>query len=222
MQKLLVLTLLGAFLVSACGGTPVIEEDPAPRKVDQTQANIDTYLRGDMKAPAMVQVHKDAEMGHYWELANTTSGITTITRWQISGVTSTSVVVEYQTRVEGAEITSNHVIALAVDTTKPAGQANVTGAWIGRPGEKGEEIQVAGGGMASSDAATTQEPFTGVSMAGGTWHGTLHTTESANGDVKVWRAANGWFNGTIKIEAGENVTELSSFGTNAAPLLLWD
>lgn len=217
---MLALALLGALLISACGGTPVIEEDPAPRKVDQTQATIEAYLRGDVKAPATVALHNDAAVGHYWELATTVSGITTITRWQVSAVTATGAVVEYQTRVEGPEVQSNYVIAMAVDTAKAAGQPNVTGAWIGRPGEIGQEIQV--GSAMAAVGSTTQEPFEGVSLAGGSWHGTLHTTATDNGDVKVWRAANGWFDGTIKIEAGENVTELSSFGTNAAPLLLWD
>ena len=202
---------------NGCGG-----DDGGSSKMDSTQSTIDMYLNGTMKASYWVQVHEGAAPGQYWETSMEMSGMVMTNRWQVAAQDGDTVVVENQMKMDSEYAESDYVVAYQVDTTKGMGEANVTAAWIGKPGEKGQEIEVmevpeATCGGCAGEAPETEE-FSGVELAGGTWEGTIYIS----GGSKTWMASNGWFNGMIKSEAGGSVTELTAFGEDAEPLLAWE
>lgn len=200
-----------------CGG------DGGSSKMDSTQSTIDMYLNGTMKASYWVQLHENPEAGQYWETTMEMSGMVMTTRWQIAAKDGDTVVVEHQSKMDSEYAVSDYVVAYQVDTTKGMGEANVTAAWIGKPGEKGQEIEVMEvpeatcGGCGGTEPET--EEFSGLELAGGTWEGTIYI----NGGSRTWMASNGWFGGMIKTETdGTTGIVLSSFGTDAEPLLAWE
>lgn len=232
MKKVFALiAFMGVIALAACGSTGGGDDggscgggcgDGGSSKMDSSQSTIDMYLNGTMKASYWVQIHENPEVGQYWETSMEMSGMVMTNRWQVAAKDGDSVVVENQMKMDSEYAVSDYVIAYQVDTTVAMGEVNVTAAWIGKPGEKGQEIQIMEkpeatcGGCAGTQPET--EEFTGVEIAGGSWDGTCYIMEGS----KTWIASNGWFNGMIKSEAGGTVTELTAFGSDAEPLLAWE
>lgn len=209
----------------ACGGG----ECGGSSKTDSTDMMMQGYIDGQQEAMYMVQLHDDPVAGQYWETSYTMAGVgTTTTRWQVAKVDGDTAIVEQQTKMEGDYSMYDYVIAYEVDTTvdETAGDANVTKAWIGKPGEKPQEIGVmakpeATCGGEAPEYEMTEEEFTDIAMADGTWSGTLTTIKGDGWESKTWKADNGWFGGIIKTESGGMVTELTAWGEDAEPLLDW-
>jgi hypothetical protein len=221
MFKLASLTLIViAFTLTACGGTPP-PVDEGPVKVNETDARIARYIDGDVSVANHVPLHSGIEVGQYWELASEQSGVTTTRRWQISHIERNFVVVEYRTRVDGALVEADFVIAFMVDSDRPA--PNVRRAWIGKPGEVGKELDVPmSADVGVEPGRSTVEDFTDLEVAGGRWSGKLTTRAGEGWEERTWVAGNGWFHGIVRMESGETLAQLSSFGTNAEPLLDWE
>jgi hypothetical protein len=232
MKKVFALiAFMGVIALAACGSTGGGDGgdgcggggDGGSNKMDSTQSTIDMYLNGTMKASFWVQVHADAAVGQYWETTMEMSGMTMTNRWQVAAKDGDVVVVENQNKMDSEYAVSDYVIAYQVDTTKEAGEVNVTAAWIGKPGEKGQEIEVMEKPEATCGGCAGTQPETedfSVEIAGGNWEGTRYITEYGSS----WIASNGWFNGLVRSDdADGNVTmELSAFGDDAEPLLAWE
>lgn len=239
MNKVFALVVfMGVLALAACGSTGGGGDggdgcggggDGGSDKTDSTEMMMQGYIDGQQEAMYLVQLHDDVAEGQYWETSYTMAGVgTTTTRWQVAAIDGDNAIIEQQTNMEGDYSVYNYVIAYEVDTTvdTSTGDANVTKAWIGVPGEAPTEIGVmakpeatCGGG--SSDYEMTEEEFSGVEMAGGSWDGTLMTIKGDGWESKTWTASNGWFNGVIKTESGGMVTELVAYGDDAEPLLDW-
>ncbi|MBZ0136041.1 MAG: hypothetical protein K8I27_06675 [Planctomycetes bacterium] len=234
MKKVFALiAFMGVIALAACGSTVGGDDGDScggcgctgggGDKMDSSQSTIDMYVNGTIKASYWVQVHEGAEAGQYWETTMKMAGDMTMTsRWQVAAKDGDTVVVENQNKMDGPYMVSDYVLAYQVDTSKGMGEVNVTAAWIGKPGEKGQAIEIMEkpeptcGGCAGEQPET--EDFSGVELAGGTWEGTIYIS----GASKTWMASNGWFNGMIKMESGDTVNELTAFGTDAEPLLAWE
>lgn len=235
MKKVFALiAFVGVIALAACGSTGGGDDGEACSggcggcgdggdKMDTSQSTIDSYLNGTIKASYWVQLHEGAAAGQYWETTMSMAGdMTMSTRWQIAKMDGDMAIVENQMAMDGPYMMSDYVIAYSVDTTKGMGEANVTAAWIGKPGEKGQEIEVMEMPEATCGGCSAPEPeteeFSGVELAGGTWEGTIYI----NGGAKTWMASNGWFGGMIKMESEGANTELTAFGEDAEPLLAWE
>jgi hypothetical protein len=215
-----------------CGfGPGEPDEAPKPEKederVDTSDTMIDMYTNGNMKVSYWVSVHKDPKVGQYWETAGDAYGMTTTNRWQVTKVEGTQAVVEWQMKIDSEYMVSNYVIGYLVDLEAELPKANVTKAWIGKPGKSTESVEVmevvdnTGGGEANYE--TTEEEFTDLELAGEKWSGTLMTFESDGGTYKTWTSESGWFGGILKTESnGTVIAELKKKGDDAKPLLKWD
>lgn len=197
-------------------------------KMDNSQSTIDMYTAGTMKASYWVQLHADPAAGQYWETSSEMSGMVMTSRWQIAKVDGDMAIVEQQSKMDSEYMVSDYVLAFQVDlsVTEP-GAVNVTKAWVGKPGEKGAEIEImekpeatCGGCAPEVDSVT--EDFSDLELAGGKWSGKVTTTTVSGTESKVWMADEGWFGGMIKMQSGDYVNELTAFGTDAEALLAWE
>lgn len=203
------------------------EAEPESNKMDSSQSTIDMYLNGTMQAMYWVQIHEDPAAGQYWETSSKMSGMTMTNRWSVAKVDGDTAVVENESKMDSEYMISDYVIAYKVDLTKAVGEVNVTKAWIGKPGEKGEEIKVmekpeapaCGGNGEEAEANTTEEEFADLELAGGKWSGKVITYKYGGGESKVWMADNAWFGGMIKMQSGDYVNELVDFGDDGKALL---
>ena len=233
------LMFVGVMAMAACGGTPGSDDgsecgggecgggDGGSSKMDNSQSTIDMYANGTMKAMYWVQLHADPAAGQYWETSSEMSGMVMTNRWQVAAVDGDTAIVENQSKMDSEYMVSDYVIAYQVDlTVTEPGAVNVTKAWIGKPGEKGAEIEImekpeATCGGCAPEVESTTEDFD-LEMAGGSWQGTVTTTTMNGTESKTWVADNGWFGGMIKMQSGDYVNELTAFGDDAEPLLAWE
>lgn len=234
------LMFVGVIALAACGSTGGGDDGGAcgeacgggscggSSKMDSSQSTIDMYVNGTIKAQYWVTLHEGAAAGQYWETSGEAYGTTTTQRWQVAKVDGDMAIVEWEMKSDSEYAMSDYVIAFAVDTTVTTpGDVNVTQAWIGKPGEAGQEISImekvdatCGG---TSDYEVTTEDFTDVEAGGGKWSGTLTTTKGEGFEMKSWAAKDGWFGGIIKTEMnGATQSELTAFGEDATPLLAWE
>lgn len=237
MNKVFALVAFMAVLaLAACGGTGVGGGDDDGNggdtggggdKMDGSQGTIDMYVNGTIEASYWIQVHADPKPGQYWETGSEAYGNVMTYRWQVAVVDGSTAVIEQQSKMDSEYMVSDYVIAYEVNLDAGEGEANVTKAWIGKPGEKPAEIKVMAkpeptcGGCGTTDYEMTEEDFSGVELGGGTWSGKLVTIKGDGWESKSWTATDGWFGGLIKTEAGGMVTELKAFGDDATPLLDW-
>jgi hypothetical protein len=199
---------------------------PQPVAMDMTQATIDMYINGTVKAPYWVTVHKDPKVGQYWETAMTMYGATTTSRWQVASVDGDSAVIENQMKMDSQFATSDYVVAYKVNLKAEAGEVNVTKAWIGRPEKEGTEVKImdkpAPQPKDPSDNAsfeTAEEEFKDMELAGKKWSGKKITMSGRGWSSTSWVATDGWFGGVIKTEAAGTVNELKATGDDAKALL---
>lgn len=227
MRNLFAVLLLPVVLCGFGPGDEKPEEkpqDPPPaEKNDKATDMTDMMLEHIKEALYVVTMHKDPKVGQYWESGSEAYGSTTTTRWQVAKLDGTTAIVEYQLKSVSEYVKYDYVLAYEVDLSKAAGEANVTKAWVGKPGAKGNKIDV----MAKPKGATkadkpAEEKFTDLELAGGKWSGTVYTYKGDGWESKTWMAENGWFGGLIKSEAAGFVTELKKYGEDAKPLLKWD
>lgn len=220
------IVFVGVLAVAACSSTGGGEgggDGCGGGGTDATQSTIESYVDGTRAADNTVTVHGDVQEGQYWETTMDSNGMTMITRWQVASKDGDMAVVEQQNKLESEYSSHNYVLAYEVDLT--AEGPNVTRAWIGKPGEAPTELEVPepqdGPTGDTPEMETTTEDFE-REIAGGNWEGTLTTTVMNGSESKTWVADNGWFNGMVRNEAGGIVTELTSYGTDAEPLLAWE
>ncbi|MCC6464259.1 MAG: hypothetical protein IT463_02835 [Planctomycetes bacterium] len=195
-------------------------------KMDGSQSTIDMYVNGTMKAPHTVMVHADPKAGQYWEHSMDTAGTKMTMRWQVAKVDGTTAVIEYQSKMDSQYMVSDYVVAYQVDLSVKMGDAaNVTKAWVAKPGEAGKEIQitpfekVAGG---TEGEKPKEEAFTDLEMAGKKFSGKIYIMTVAGTESKSWMADNGYFGGLLKTESGGTVgMSLSACGEDATALLKW-
>jgi hypothetical protein len=218
------IAFVGVIALAACGSTGGGDRDGGGG-TDNSATQINMYKDGTMKAPYTVAVHENPEAGQYWETTMDANGMKMTTRWQIAKVDGGTAIVEQQNKSEASWGSHNFVIAYEVDLSKGMGEANVNKAWIGKPGEKGEEIAVSEmqtGTGETPQYETSEAPFSDEEFGGGKWSGKVTTTKGDGWESKVWMADNGWFGGMVKMEAGGSATVLTAFGTDAKPLLAWE
>ncbi|MHC4841194.1 MAG: hypothetical protein ACYTDT_09605 [Planctomycetota bacterium] len=221
MKKIIALMAVVACLsLVACGSTGTGGgggDDDNGGKTDSSQMTLDALT----EATYWVQVHADPVAGQYWETEMEMSGMLMTTRWQVTKVDGDTAIVENQMKMDSEYMVSDYVLAYEVNLAAGEGEANVTKAWKGLPGEAGTEMDIMAkpepvcGGCAPEQET---EEFTGFEAAGGTFEGTIYITEYA----KTWMASNGWFNGMVKMEAGGNTSLLTAMGEDAEGILSWE
>ncbi|MBX3460750.1 MAG: hypothetical protein KF696_12445 [Planctomycetes bacterium] len=227
MKKLFAATaIMGVLALAACGSSGGGDDGGSGCSggsgggTDMTQMMVDNIK----EASYWVTVHKDPKAGQYWETSSEAYGSKNTMRWQIAKIDGDIAIVEFQMKSKGEYSSYDYTTAYQVDLTKGMGEVNVQKAWIGKTGEKGKEIGVMAKptGCGATGDKPTEEPFSGLEMAGGTWSGTIYTMKGDGWESKTWMAENGWFGGMIKSEASGMVTSLTAFGDDAKPLLLWE
>lgn len=227
--------LLLLLVVLLCGFTGSVQQpsfgpgEPAPKldRMDVTQSTIDMYLNGTQKAMYWVTVHENPEAGQYWETVSDLNGMKMTNRWNVAKVDGDTAIIECEFKMDSEYMVSDYVLGYKVDLTVEMGKANVTKAWIAKPGDEGQEVKVME--MPESNDADDGEPefesktedFADMELAGGKWSGKVTTTTYDGTESKVWMADNGWFGGMIKMQSGDYVVALSAFGTDGKALLKW-
>ncbi len=220
--------MMAIVAMSACGGGDITGDDGDgcgdgcsgdSGGVDMAEMMMQPYLDGTVKASYWIGIHDDPQAGQYWEKTTTMSGMETVNKWVVAARDGDTCIVEN-------DMGQGYALAYKLDLTAEMGDVNVTEAWIGKLGEKGEAIEVmakpepAETGGEAPEYETTTEDFS-VDLAGMTWTGTLTTTKGDGWESKVWMADNGWFDKVVKMESGAMVTELTAAGEDAEPLLDW-
>ncbi|MDC1142421.1 hypothetical protein OAU50_04970 [Planctomycetota bacterium] len=223
MKKFIALMAVVAMLgLAACGSTGIGGGDNCGGSCGGPADSSATTLEYMTEATYWVQLHADPVVGQYWETTMEANGMTMTNRWQVVKVDGDSAVIENQMKMDSEYAVSNYVLAYEVNLAAGEGEANVTKAWKGLPGEAGTEMDIMAKpeatGCAGCAPEVQEEDFSGLEIAGGTFEGKIYTTEYA----KTWMASNGWFGGMVKMEAGENITELTAMGDDATALLTWE
>ncbi|MCB9931968.1 MAG: hypothetical protein H6841_00940 [Planctomycetes bacterium] len=201
---------------NACGGT------------DMADMMIKMYLDKQQKASPFVALHKVVTVGQYWETTSEyVQGTKSVTKWQVSAKaagTKSEFIIEN-------DMGMGYIIAYQVDAWAEAGQPNVKKAWIGKPGDKPQEIEVMewkpgeAGEAGAINGIVLREDFKGLELAGHKFDGELTIVKSDGNTTRTWVAGNGWFNQVIKMEMnGDVVMELTGYEFEEKPktFLKWE
>ncbi len=230
----LVLLVLLVLLICGCGPGKdksdtdgEVEEAPkeAPEDTDDDKSDMTRMIiRNVKKVSYRVSVHKDVEVGQYWQTESEMYGSKNTFRWQVTQVDGDTAIIEFQMTGKSEHSKYDYVTAYKIDLTKKVGEANVTKAWIGRPGTTAREVGVMAKPEASDDAGapyieTKDENFADLEFAGAKWSGKVISLKGDGWESKSWIADVGWFDGIIKNEVGGMVTVLTAFGRDAKALL---
>jgi hypothetical protein len=194
---------------TACGGG-----------TDMADSVIKMYKDGTMKASPFVVLHSYVSVGQTWGVTSSFGGQKSETRWQVSAKaagTKSEFIIEH-------DMGQGYILAYQVDSWAEAGKQNVKKAWIGKPGEKPEEIQVmewtapTNGGKAEINGIVLREDFSNLELAGETFKGELTIVKADGNTSKTWIASNGWFGGLVKMESnGDVVMELTTYKFHEKP-----
>lgn len=230
MNKLLGLAMVASmFAVSACGGMPGTgggdEGGNGGGGFDMAQYMIDQYKSGAQKAPYWVVVHADVEAGHHAEWTTTSVA---------AGTETKSTMATLACKKEGnnvwveQDMGMGYIMCSQVDLSKTEG-ANVVKAWIGKKGEKAEEIQVMEYVKPEGTAGEAPKYETGeetIEAAGKNWDCTWMSNKDENVEWKNWTAKQGWFGGLVKNwskhAAGESTMVLTKVATDGQSWLKWE
>ena len=221
MKALLAIGCITIFALCGCSQTPSQQDD------EHHYGTIQTYVDGTLKATYWVTVHSEPKPGQYWETTTEAFNYVHTERWQIVEVNGSTALIEHRSLADGEHLWFEYVMAYEVNLDAGEGEANVTMAWIGKPGDRPTAIQV----MVRPEQEPTEdgatdyelrnEDFSGFEIAGHVWTGTMTTVVGDGWESRYWTATDGWFGGLIKTEGGGIVTELKAFGHDAKPLLDW-
>lgn len=205
---------------SACGGCGGGNDDMADMMIKM-------YTDGTQKASPWVAMHSVVTVGQLWEVTSNFGGQKSVNRWQVSAKakgTKSEFIVEN-------DMGQGYILAYQVDAWAEAGKPNVKKAWIGKPGEEPQEIEIMewkateGGEAAAPSGIVLTEEYSDLEMAGGTFEGDLTTVKSDGNTTKTWMAENGWFSKLIKMEMnGDVVMELTAYDFHEKPdtWLMWE
>lgn len=208
-------------------GEPEIE-DPKFKRVlplkDTTDDTIKAYTDGKSLAQHTIAIHDDPQAGQYWEVGSDSYGITSSTRWQITKVEGGSALVEQHLKMTAEMFKSDYVLGYRIELKPEEGKLQVTKAWIGKPGEKPQEVTVRE--LPKKPAAKGAEPkgisFTELELAGKKWDGKLYTDVTDEITTRIWVGDGGWFNAIIKTTVDEEYEEkLTATGSDAKAILDW-
>lgn len=187
---------------------------------DMAEMMINMYLDGTQKASPWVAMHSVVHVGQLWEVTSNFGGQQSVNKWQVSSKapgTKSEFIVEN-------DMGQGYIIAYQVDAWAEVGKPNVSKAWIGKPGEEPQEIEImewkpaTDGETAKPNGIVLTEEYSNLEMAGGTFEGDLTTVKADGNTTKTWMADNGWFNKLIKMESnGDVVMELTGYDFNEKP-----
>ncbi|MCB9893428.1 MAG: hypothetical protein H6839_03155 [Planctomycetes bacterium] len=212
----------GACGESACGGSC----NGGGGSTDMADMMIKMYTEGQQKASPFVVLHEFVSVGQYWEVTSSFGGQKSVNKWQVAAKaegTKSEFIVEN-------DMGQGYILAYQVDAWAEQGKPNVKRAWIGKPGEEPQEIEVMdwkdtnGGTTPEFNGIVLKEDFKGVELAGKKFDGELVIVKSDGNTTKTWTAENGWFSKVIKMEMnGDVVMELTgvSFDEKVEAWLKW-
>lgn len=180
---------------------------------DMADTMIKMYKDGSVKASPFVAIHSYVAVGQTWGVTSNFGGQKSETLWQVTAKaegTKSEFIIEHN-------MGQGYILAYQVDVWAEAGKQNVKKAWIGKPGEKPEEIQVmewtepAAGGANEVKGIVVREDFADLELAGEKFKGELTIIKADGNTTKMWIASNGWFSKLIKMESnGDVVMELTT------------
>jgi hypothetical protein len=208
-------------------GEPEID-DPKFKKVlplkDTTDDIIKAYTDAKSLAPHSIAIHEEPKAGQYWEVGSDSFDITSSTRWQVSKVAGGRALIEQHLKMKAEMFKSDYVLGFRIELKPEAGKPQVTKAWIGKPGEKPQEITVRE--LPKNPTPKGDEPkgiaFTELELGGRKWDGKLYTDVTDDISTRIWVADGGWFNAIIKTTVDEEYEEkLQALGEDAKPILDW-
>jgi hypothetical protein len=221
MKKLLALCSVVLILaVAACGGGKTGSGDGGGSSDGggsgcnpMADMMVKSYKDGQAKAMYAVALHADAKAGQYWvvktvsDYGGAKSEMTD--KWQVAAVSPDGVVVEQYMGTYG--IVLAYLVDPGVSKDDMWKKGNVKKAWVGKPGETPEPIQVmevpkpgdTTGPAPEKNYTDKTEDFKDVEMGGMKWSGKMYWMKMNDGSMEssTWTADNSWFNGVIKMES---------------------
>ena len=177
----------------ASGGGESVKKGPSD---DEVSAVKQDYLDGKRKPGNNLPIPGSCAVGQSWEIKFNKNGKEVTETFTVAHRIRRNLVVEHLT-AEGV------VLAYEIDRSRSAEQGNVCRAWVGKKGWDPYEIKTQPGWIlpdaSSLSQGATTEAFADVEVGGKKWSGTCYT----KGDMKVWVAERGYFNGVIKATGPE-------------------
>lgn len=214
---------------SACSGCGGGNESATPAETpSMADMMIKMYVDKQQKAAPFVALHGIVTVGQLWESTSEyVKGTKSVNRWQVSAKaagTKSEFIVEN-------DMGMGYILAYQVDAWAEAGKPNVKKAWIGKPGETPQEIEVMdwkpgeGGEAGNVNGIVVRENFADVELAGGSFSGELVIMKSDGNTTKTWIADNGWFSKVIKMEMNGDVVMVLTgyeFAEKPKTFLKWE
>lgn len=191
--------------------------DRFPERKDIT----DRLISSKMKASRHIAVHGNPKAGQYWVTTTYSLGMAFVTRLQIVSIKDDKAIIEQAKVLIVDNGKAYYVHALEVNLTAKEGEDNVLKAWLGKPGGKGEEVEIDQQGpvLRGDEPEGDDEEFSEMPLAGKMWAGKYYKNTKGSIEYNTWIAKDGYFDGLIKYSVAGSITVLSDCGDDAEALL---